>query len=111
MIKETKMTDAEFILNECPDNVHDDWKNIINLVGANNIYVNWDWYEMTKYHVNVKTGNSIPQVRGFITGCDWNGMCWFPYGELFDDDKKTDEYNKNIVKSVLFYIGKVKEVA
>ena len=111
MNKEIKMTDAEFILNECPDNVRKDWENIINLVGANNIHVNWEWYEITKNHVNPKTGNSIAQVRGFITGCVWNDMCWFPFGETFDDDEKTDEYNKGIVNAVLYHVGNMKEVA
>tara|TARA_B100000787_G_scaffold125005_1_gene94315 strand:- start:406 stop:738 length:333 start_codon:yes stop_codon:yes gene_type:complete len=108
MTKETKMTDTEFLLNECPDNVRDDWKNIINLVGEDNIHVNWEWYEMTKNHVNEKTGNSIPKVRGWITDCVWNCMCWISYGEMFDDDKQTDEHNKGIVKSVLYHVGNMK---
>jgi len=111
MNKEIKMTDAEFILNECPDNVREDWENIINLVDENNIHLNWTWYEMTKNHVNAKTGNSIPQVRLGITGCVWNDIGWLPYGEMFDDDKKTDEYNKGIVKAVLYHVGNMKEVA
>jgi len=89
-----EMTDVEFILNECPNNIRKDWEDLISLMGEENISVNRGLYD---FSVDSNTGpNMLHIVCPF-----WNSDPFTRKGELSNSsEQKTYEHNKRIIKSI-----------
>ena len=97
------MTDSEIIMNNCPENVKEDWQNIIKIAGSKNVIFNHDWYEFSlKHKIGLDVTGKIGQSRVGFKNAPFDCVAFHQYGEFSNlSDNEVDYKNAQIAKSVL----------